>query len=445
MKTHRHSTLTLLAVLIAVLTPGAISAAPEAMTRDAIIELAQSGVDYSYYWGHGNWRSDGTELGSCSGSCPDCTHSGSYGADCSGFVAKVWQVPGPSPVTTNAHPYSTRNFRYSETHWDRIDRADAVRADAFVYRNSTNTGGHVVLFESGDPWGQLWTYEARGCSPGIVRNLRTLSSSYVAIRRHNLSSAPSTGTLKGVIFVDRGEGTADMSERIPGAQVALDSSTSATARDGDAQWSATLAPGSYQATASASGYLPTTRSCEVSAGTETWCSVGLTPVCEPDCSGRSCGPDPLCGSSCGSCTGDDSCDAAGQCAAPACEPDCSGRSCGADPVCGSSCGSCGNGELCGDDGQCALPTCTPDCSGLSCGPDPVCGVSCGSCGEGEACLNGSCAALPAGLDPLPERGSGTGTPRSTYVGEGVGCSSAPLPAAGFAWLLLGLCWRRRRN
>lgn len=38
-------------------------------------------------------------------------------------------------------------------------------------------------------------------------------------------------------------------------------------------------------------------------------------TCTPDCSGRVCGPDPVCGSSCGTCDG--VCDSAGQCQAPA--------------------------------------------------------------------------------------------------------------------------------
>jgi hypothetical protein len=62
-----------------------------------------------------------------------------------------------------------------------ISRDDATRADAMVYRSGGS--GHIVLVESGDPWGQQWVYEARGCSYGVVHDLRTLSTSYKAIRR----------------------------------------------------------------------------------------------------------------------------------------------------------------------------------------------------------------------------------------------------------------------
>ncbi|RLB59657.1 MAG: hypothetical protein DRI34_01180 [Deltaproteobacteria bacterium] len=364
---------------------GVARAAPETMTRQQIIDLAKPAVDYSYWWGHGCWRTDGTQHGSCSGSCPDCTHTGSYGADCSGFVAKVWQVPGPSPVTENSHPYSTRDFRYSETHWDQIPRDQAQLADAFVYRNSSNTGGHIVLYESGDPWGDLWTYEARGCSYGIVHNLRTLTSSYVAIIRHNLESTPTQGTLQGVIYEDQGNG--DMSVRIPGATVQVEDGPAASARDNDAFWSFQLDPGGYTVTAAAPGYQPASRSCTVTAGAETWCSIGLTRSCQPDCSGRQCGPDPVCGTDCGSCPAGHQCQQ-GQCV---CQPDCTGLECGPDPVCGTDCGGCPDGHQC-QQGQCV---CQPDCTGLECGPDPVCATECGQCRPGQECRpDGLCQAQP---------------------------------------------------
>jgi hypothetical protein len=44
-----------------------------------------------------------------------------------------------------------------------------------------------MLFESGaDPWGSIWTYEARGCSTGVVHNLRVAPAQYIAIRREGL-------------------------------------------------------------------------------------------------------------------------------------------------------------------------------------------------------------------------------------------------------------------
>ncbi|MDB4932428.1 MAG: uncharacterized protein JWM10_4912, partial [Myxococcaceae bacterium] len=150
-----------------------------------IFSLARTAVGYSYYWGHGSWGTDGANHGSCSGSCPSCSHTGSYGADCSGFVAKVWQIPSASPVTVDRHPYSTYNFVNSTTHWSRVARTAVRPGDALTY--NTDGAGHIVLFESGsDPWGSLWTFEARGCATGVVHNLRTVGSNYVAIRREGL-------------------------------------------------------------------------------------------------------------------------------------------------------------------------------------------------------------------------------------------------------------------
>ncbi|MDI7269421.1 MAG: MopE-related protein, partial [Myxococcota bacterium] len=186
-----------------VLAPAASGAAadPATMTRDEIIDLARSGVGYSYWWGNGCWRLDGTQRGSCSGSCPDCTHTGSYGADCSGYVAKVWQVPSPSPVTTCSHPYSTWHFTCAETWWSAIGRDSLLRGDALTYRagGCPGSSGHVVIYDRGDPWGSMWVYEARGCSYGIVHNARTFGSSYRAIRRARLAAAcvPAAETCNG--------------------------------------------------------------------------------------------------------------------------------------------------------------------------------------------------------------------------------------------------------
>ena len=364
--------------------PRPASAAPAPMTRAEIINLAKQGVGYSYWWGHGCWRSDGAQHGSCSGSCPSCSHSGSYGADCSGFAGKVWQVPSPSPITTNSHPYSTVNFRNETTHWTRVSRDNAKQADCMVYNSGGS--GHIVVYESGDPWGSFWAYECKGCSYGCVHNLRTASSSYIAIRRNNLTEAQPKGTMKGVVYIG-----SDTTKRLPGATVKLNTGASATAADPDAFWSFSLAPGDYTATASATGYTPRSRTCSVTAGAEIWCSIGLTATCTPDCSGRACGPDPKCGTSCGTCPSGDTCDADGRCATP-CTPDCTGRECGPDPQCGTSCGECDFDRSCTAAGQCG--PCVPDCTDKECGPDPQCGLSCGVCTDGLSCnLLGQCEAL----------------------------------------------------
>jgi hypothetical protein len=166
-------------------TDGALPVAPPSVT-DEMFARASLAVGYSYWWGHGAWRSDDGDQGSCSGNCPSCTHDGSYGADCSGFVAKVWQVPSPSAIAVDEHPYSTDDFYNSTTDgWSQVDRSNLSPGDAMVYRSGSE--GHIVLVESADdPYGNLWLYEARGCSTGVVHDLRSLDSSYRAIRRDGL-------------------------------------------------------------------------------------------------------------------------------------------------------------------------------------------------------------------------------------------------------------------
>ncbi len=153
---------------------------------DNAIARAKAGVGFSYWWGHGRWSSAGptaSTKGSCSGSCPSCSHGGSYGADCSGYVGKIWQVPSSnSELTNDQHPYSTVNFNTNTSLWSTVSRGSVKRGDAFVY--NSGGAGHIFLYESGDGWGSMWAYEAKGCSYGIVHNLRnSTSSSYHAIRR----------------------------------------------------------------------------------------------------------------------------------------------------------------------------------------------------------------------------------------------------------------------
>ena len=158
---------------------------PSSTGRDGAIARAQSGVGFSYWWGHGRWIPNGatsSNKGVCTGSCPNCSHSGSYGADCSGYIGKIWQVPSSNTdATTDSHPYSTVSFVGSNSQWSTVSRGNAVRGDALVYNQ--NGAGHIFLYESGDSWGSMWAYEAKGCSYGIQHNLRTASSAFKVIRR----------------------------------------------------------------------------------------------------------------------------------------------------------------------------------------------------------------------------------------------------------------------
>jgi cell wall-associated NlpC family hydrolase len=143
----------------------------------AAMDRARSGVGFSYWWGGGCWDPGSSSHGACYGSCPDCSHSGRWGADCSGFISKVWQVPGQQSLTSCSHPYSSYSFYGDRFHWSQVSRGNAKRGDAFVRQ------GHIFLFDGGDPWGSMKAYEAKGCRYGIIYGSRTADSSYRVIRR----------------------------------------------------------------------------------------------------------------------------------------------------------------------------------------------------------------------------------------------------------------------
>lgn len=165
---------------------GGGTSAPSSAGRDGAIARAKEAMGFSYWWGHGRFRTAGptaSTKGSCSGNCPSCSHSGSYGGDCSGLVGKVWQVPSSnSDFSVDEHPYSTGSFVHDTSQWTTVSRSSLEKADAMVYNSGSE--GHIFLYEKGDGWGSMYAYECKGCSYGCVHDLRTASSAYHGIRRH---------------------------------------------------------------------------------------------------------------------------------------------------------------------------------------------------------------------------------------------------------------------
>lgn len=196
-----------LGAFVATTLVAATALAAPAMSRDEILCRAKSAVGFSYAWGGSCWCSSGCDpnygcgKGSCSGSCPNCSHSGSYGADCSGLVNKVWQVPDGSATNACGHgPYVAASYRSSTSNWNVISRGDLKPGDVLA---STS---HVLIYDGGDPWGSMLTYEARGCSYGIVHNWRTCSSSYSAARRANLKECQQGCNGSKIVGSDCSEG-----------------------------------------------------------------------------------------------------------------------------------------------------------------------------------------------------------------------------------------------
>lgn len=175
--------LTLVRAAVPVSTPSTPVANGSA--RDQAISRAKGAVGFGYRWGKGRWIPYGVtsqNKGVCTGNCPNCTYRGEYGADCSGYAAKVWTVPSwNDDMTKESHPYSTWDFNGRNSQWSTVSRGSLQKADALVYNDGT--GGHIVIYESGDGWGSVWAYEARGCAYGIVHNLRSFGSAYKGIAR----------------------------------------------------------------------------------------------------------------------------------------------------------------------------------------------------------------------------------------------------------------------
>lgn len=151
---------------------------------DSVISRAAASVGYSYWWGGGKYGC-GLASGSCSGGCPECTHSGEAGADCSGMVGQAWHVPPSSSASTcvNEHPYSSSVFYSNRYYWTAASRSDLHKGDAVVHP------GHIFLHASpstaNDGWGSMDAYECAGCAYKCAHHYRTAASDYIGIRRNS--------------------------------------------------------------------------------------------------------------------------------------------------------------------------------------------------------------------------------------------------------------------
>ena len=97
---RRPSIPTALGLALATLLVASPASALHEMTRQQIIGIAQSGVGYSYWWGKGRWRTDSASPGSCVGSCPRCSHTGSYGR---GLLRLRGQIMGSAHIRARQH------------------------------------------------------------------------------------------------------------------------------------------------------------------------------------------------------------------------------------------------------------------------------------------------------------------------------------------------------
>lgn len=161
------------AVVLALGTVGAAHAACSCPVRydHECLTLGRTGVGSEYWLGHACWSTSNREWG---------------GSDCSGFVAKAWQVPRRSSIYEDYHPYSTTDLFTQRYHWYPVGRSTAYKADAVGYPPPPGKKyGHAVLYYYGSAYGQAFVYEAT--PPRIVAHWRDLSGSgWYVRRRHNL-------------------------------------------------------------------------------------------------------------------------------------------------------------------------------------------------------------------------------------------------------------------
>jgi hypothetical protein len=174
--------------------PVAWAAPPEEPVQNLLCR-GTSAEGFSYWWGGECWCAAGCtpDLASCapgactanagSTGCPDCTHTGTYGADCSGFVSKAWQVPDPHAVDAcHVDRYVASSFTADHAYWDVVSMDSLQPGDAVA------SDSHVILvigYE--DNAGEHEVVEAKGCSYGIVRQSRTFASQYSGARRISLT------------------------------------------------------------------------------------------------------------------------------------------------------------------------------------------------------------------------------------------------------------------
>lgn len=160
-------------------------AAPPKETRETIVCRGLSGVGFVYDFGGECWCADGCkpDLTTCPpGACKDNHKTGKYGADCSGFVSKAWQVPDPYPVEKcNVPRFGAAVFAENGEHWKTVSKDSLLPGDA------ASKVSHVVLIAGEkDSKGSYDIVHASSCNVGIVHKRFSLKDEYVGARRNNL-------------------------------------------------------------------------------------------------------------------------------------------------------------------------------------------------------------------------------------------------------------------
>lgn len=139
-------------------------------SRADIIEYALSGVGSNYVWGGNYWVRDDRSEG---------------GADCSGFAIRTWAFPYDAPPEEKIDRIgNTSTLYYEMTNWDKVDRDEALAGDILV---RVGDPGHAMVFHEFSDDGNVNVIQAGGRGSGINATPTSVSSSYIVVRRHNLT------------------------------------------------------------------------------------------------------------------------------------------------------------------------------------------------------------------------------------------------------------------
>ncbi len=102
-------------------------------------------------------------------------------------TARAWSPNcGRSPRPRRRRPMCIPTPHTISTTSPSTGPTSRARRSSLATRSPTATAdaGQIALYESGsDPYGAVWLYEARGCSTGVVHDLRTPDMTYIAIAR----------------------------------------------------------------------------------------------------------------------------------------------------------------------------------------------------------------------------------------------------------------------
>lgn len=187
----------------------------------------------------------------------------------------------------------TETFAYTTPGATSLNLRDRVQEEMIAAWGLRNRGGKLanfhVLRETSMPAALSETAFINNCTTDArylgdaTRRGQMAEAHYRAIMRHygrtpgsTTPPPPSGGTLRGVTFEDTGRGLEDTSVRIGGVAVALDGRAErVTSESPSGAWSFDVPAGSYTVVATLAGYGEGRRTCDVAAGGETWCSVGL--------------------------------------------------------------------------------------------------------------------------------------------------------------------------